>query len=363
METSWRKCFSRQSIHGWIAAAGVTLMVSAPVPSAAVPITYEEDVLGANASGTFNGVPFAGALVILTFQADTSTVFPWAVTTPDGTTTTGFANFVGTGTVTVVLTDGTVVAQGTFLPSAGIFVSVDANHGGIGFGSFGVPRSNPNFPGQPAYPEAMFTSALPLTYDLTSNFTIAGSAISCVNFPATACGAGLPLAITSGGVTGELALDPVGLATAQFSATVQSVTPFASLKAEAEVATGGFELEGTFSLGAASDGIAPLSEAVTLQLDSYSVTITPGSFTPSRRGGYTFKGTIADVSLDFFLKAESPSTYRFEIEGAGKGLPQLPTQLSVQLTIGDDSGATTVTAEANREHGVGQAASSGPAGL
>jgi hypothetical protein len=53
-------------------------------------------------------------------------------------------------------------------------------------------------------------------------------------------------------------------------------------------------------LGAASDGIAPLSEAVTLQLDSYSVTITLGSFTPSRRDGHKFKGTIADVSLDFF---------------------------------------------------------------
>jgi hypothetical protein len=48
--------------------------------------------------------------------------------------------------------------------------------------------------------------------------------------------------------------------------------------------------------------------------------------------------------------------YMFAIEGAGKNLPQLTTQLSGQLTIGDDSGATTVTAEANREHEVGQAA-------
>jgi len=312
-----------------------------------VPITYEEDVFGANASGTFNGIPFSGALVILTFEADTSTVFPWAVTASDGTSTTGFANFVGTGTVTVVLTDGTVVAQGTFLPSAGIFVSVDANHGGIGFGSFGVPPGNPNFPGQPAYPEAMLTSALPLTYDLKSDFSIAGSAISCVNFPQFPCGAGLPLAITSGGVTGELTLDPVGIASAQFSATVQSVSPFASLTTEAEVETGRFELEGSFSLGPGSDGIAPLSEAVTLQLDSYSVTVTPGSFTRSKRGGYKFEGKIADVALHFSFKAESPSTYKFKIEGAGAGLPPLPNPLSVQLTIGDDSGATTVTAEAN----------------
>jgi len=348
MEKSWRKCFGRQSIHGWIAAVGVALMMFAPKPSAAVPITYEEDVLGANATGTFNGVAFSGGLVILTFNGDTSTVFPWSVTTPDGITTTGFANFVGTAAVTVVLTDGTVVAQGTFLPSAGIFVSVDANHGGIGFGSFGVPLGSPNFPGQPVYPESMFTSALPLTYDLTTNFSIPGSAISCVGFPTAAnCGAGLPLAITSGGVTGVLTLDPVGLATAQFSATVQSVVPFASLTAEAEVGTGRFELEGHFSLGAASDGIAPLSEAVTLQVDSYLVTITPGSFTPSREGGYKFKGTIAGVNLGFFLRAESPSTYRFEIEGAGAGLPQLSTPLSVQLTIGDDSGATTAATESD----------------
>ena len=346
MEKSWRKCIGPQSIPGWIAAAGITLIAVASVPAAAVPITYEEDVLGANATGTFNGVPFSGALVILTFNADTSTVFPWSVTTPDGVTSTGYANMVGTGAVTVVLTDGTVVAQGTFLPSAGIFVSVDANHGGIGFGSFGVPLGNPGFPGQPAYPEGMLTSA-PLTYDLTSDIYIAGSAISCVNIPTTVCGTPLPLGITSGGVTGELTLDPVGIASAQFSATVQSVTSFANLTAEAEIGTSRFELEGKFTLGATSDGIAPLSEAVTLQLDSYSVTVTPGSFTPGRRGGYEFKGTIAGVGLRFFLKAESPSIYRFEIEGAGPGLPPLTSPVSVQLTIGDDSGAATATTETN----------------
>ena len=339
---------------GWLARAStgrlitrlsIALLVSAwtfSLPVRAVPISYELDVTGLGASGTFNGTSFANAVLVLTFEGDTTTVLPFAVQGGNGPVT-GYLNLVGTATVTVIDANGTVVGQGTFLPSAGIFVSVDNTNGGIGFGSFGVLPTDPNFPGHPAYPAGMLAvpkSAVAM-YDLKSDFTLAGFAIGCVGFPAPNCGDGIPLPTTSG----NLVLNQEPAEAAIFSARTQAVTPFARLSAEAQIATNQFELQGHFSLGAGSNGINPLSEAVTLQLDSYSVIIPPGSFRRSRRGGYEFEGKIADVRLSFFFKAQSPAAYRFEIEGAGEGVPQLTNPLSVVLTIGDDSGTTTATAD------------------
>jgi hypothetical protein len=310
-------------------------------PVAAVPISYELDDVGGNASGTFAGTPFSNALVILTFEADTTTVVPFTVPGPTGPAS-GYVNLVGTGTVTVLDVNGTTVGYGTFLPSAGIFISVDNTNGGIGVGSFGVPPSNPSFPGQVAYPAGMLVSSktATATYDLKSDISLAGFAISCVGFPVPTCPAGIPLPTTAG----DLILDHQGIAQADFAATVQPVTPFSSLNAEADVESSSFVLIGQFSLGAASNGINPSAEAVTLQLDSYSVTIPPGSFTRTRLGGYKFRGKIGDVRLQFSLTPDSPSSFRFHVQGAGAGLPQLANPLSVQLTIGDDSGADTVTA-------------------
>ena len=336
--------------RGWLTSDCVTRLSAALLiltgglaqPATAVPITYELDDVGAIASGTFAGTPFSNASVILTFEADTTTVVPFTVQGSKGPVT-GYVNLVGVGTVTVIDANATVIGGGTFLPSAGIFVSVDGTNGAVGIGSFGVPPGNPNFPGQVAYPAGMLLAAnnVMTSYDLKSDVSLPGFAISCVGFPATVCPVGIALATTAG----DLILDHQTIADAVFSARVQTVTPFSSLTAEAEVGARRFEVEGHFSLGTTSNGINPLSEAVTLQLDSYSVTIPPGSFTRSKLGGYEFKGKIADVRLRFFLKADSPATYRFQVEGAGAGLPELTNPLTVEMTVGDDSGAATVISE------------------
>jgi hypothetical protein len=54
-----------------------------------------------------------------------------------------------------------------------------------------------------------------------------------------------------------------------------------SFSARLAILTGkpsGFELTAWFTLRAASDGIHPLTEAVTLQIANYTVTIPAGSF-------------------------------------------------------------------------------------
>jgi hypothetical protein len=60
-----------------------------------------------------------------------------------------------------------------------------------------------------------------------------------------------------------------------------SAVAFSAFAAKAEIATGfhpGFEVRGSFTLGAGSSGIAPDTQPVTLTLGSFSTTIPAGSF-------------------------------------------------------------------------------------
>jgi hypothetical protein len=342
------------SIRSTLLSAALLALASAvSLPAKAVPITYELDWIAPDLSGTFNGTPFANAVLLMTFEGDTSTVLPFTVQGSRGPVH-GHINLVGSATFTIFNLDGTLSQSGSFLPSAGIFVAVDNTNGGIGFGSLGVPPSDPNFFAtvQVAYPAGIlvYGPSSVATYDLTSDIQLVSgvSAISWYGFPnPVAPGTpGKPLPITTlGGSTGYLVLNETGISQVEFLATAQAVTPFASLGAKAEVATDRFDLQGRFSLAPTSNGVNPLSEAVTLQLDSYTVTIPPGSFRRSRRGGYEFEGSINGVRLSFSFRPRSPSEYRFEIEGEGANVPQLTTPISMTLTIGDDSGTATVSAE------------------
>jgi PEP-CTERM motif len=119
-------------------------------------------------------------VITFTFTADTSTVQPFSI--PGAAH--GFVNDVGTGSFSIVsnVTMETV-ATGTFLAGDGIFVSVDNQNGGIGFGSLSSPPGDPNFPGDAAYPLGVESSNL-ATYDLQSEIGIFGSgSLSCAGFP------------------------------------------------------------------------------------------------------------------------------------------------------------------------------------
>jgi hypothetical protein len=76
-----------------------------------------------------------------------------------------------------------------------------------------------------------------------------------------------------------------------------SAVPFASLSAKVDIARGPaanddrFEKNGTFTLGATSNGIN--TEPVTMQVGPVSGTIPGGSFTRDRQGRFKFTGVIA----------------------------------------------------------------------
>ena len=240
------------------------------------------------------------------------------------------------------------MAQGTFLPSAGIFVSVDNTNAGIGFGSFGVLPTSSNFPGQAVYPAGLNTSVG--SYDLKSDFNVSGHAISCVGFPGQ-CGSAIPLPTTAGDFylnPGSGGQCPVNIANGVFQAQTHPVTPFSAFNVKLQI--GGtpprsFEINSNFTLGAGSNGINPVTEAVALQVGNYSVTIPKGSFTQTHKGAYVYEGTIGGVALEVRIAPLSANRYTFQAEGRGANLAGTTNPVTVGLTIGDDSGATTASAE------------------
>lgn len=172
-----------------------TLCASLAGSAMAAPIVYTFTTTGPIA-GTLNGSSIGGSneLLTFTFTGDTSNVLSF--TSP----VNGDEILVGSATFSVTdLTTHAVVAQGTFAPSDGIFVSIDNVNGGVGFGSGGVAPSNPSFPGNPAYPLGLFGDPSFLTYDLLSDTSISGTAnaLSCLGFP-TSCISPTALATTAG---------------------------------------------------------------------------------------------------------------------------------------------------------------------
>jgi hypothetical protein len=98
-------------------------------------------------------------------------------------------------------------------------------------------------------------------YNLQTNFSASGVGISCVGFPFLVCGAPLALPTRAGDSilyqTPNICCPPSTVFTAQ----VQSVT-FSAFTARAEISgtpPTSFQIYGSFTLDASSNGINPLS--------------------------------------------------------------------------------------------------------
>jgi YVTN family beta-propeller protein len=107
-----------------------------------------------------------------------------------------------------------------------------------------------------------------------------------------------------------------------------------------------FSINSNFTLGASSEGINPPVEPVTLQIGSFKLTIPLGSFVNAGVPGYsTFVGVIDGVSLTVLIKQASGNNYIFGVIAKNVSLPvsNPPAPIAITLTIGNDSGTTTVT--------------------
>jgi hypothetical protein len=125
---------------------------------------------------------------------------------------------------------------------------------------------------------------------------------------------------------------------------------FASSFAKLEIAKQGFDLKESFTLGANSNGINPITENVTLQIGTFSVTIPPGSFKQIPHGRFVFEGVIIGVRLEVQIVPLGNKIFTFKAEGKGVNLTGLTNPVTVLLTIGDDTGSTAVTAQFQQAH-------------
>ena len=110
-----------------------------------------------------------------------------------------------------------------------------------------------------------------------------------------------------------------------------------------------FTIKATLTLGTSSDGIAPLTEAVTIHVGSVSATIPAGSFTfkPAKKkqpAQYTFAGIIDGVTLTAKITPLGSNSFEFKAEGIGVELTGTVNPVTVGLILGNDQGSATVTA-------------------
>ena len=99
-----------------------------------------------------------------------------------------------------------------------------------------------------------------------------------------------------------------------------------------------FVVNATFTLGAGSDGINPLTQDVTFQVGTFAATIPAGSF--------EFVGVIDGVSLAVEIIPLGADTFEFKATGTGVDLTGTLIPVTVGLAVGDDGGITILeTAE------------------
>jgi 6-phosphogluconolactonase len=129
------------------------------------------------------------------------------------------------------------------------------------------------------------------------------------------------------------------------SIVVTPLVPFATSFAKLTIAKQGFGLGEFFTLGATSNGINPLTESLTLQIGTFSVTIPPGSFKQIALRIFVFQGAINGVDLSVQIVALGNNIFALAAESKGVDLTGLTNPVTVVLTVGANSGSTDVTAQ------------------
>jgi hypothetical protein len=152
--------------------------------------------------------------------------------------------------------------------------------------------------------------------------------------------------IAANGALTPVSGSPFAAGNSPFSVAITPLVPFASSFAELEIEIEKhrFDLKESFTLGANSNGINPLTEKVTLQIGTFSVMIPAGSFNQGFFEGFLFDGAINGVSLRVEIVPLGNNIFRFNAVGKDLDLTGHPNPVTVVLTIGINSGTTTVTA-------------------
>lgn len=113
---------------------------------------------------------------------------------------------------------------------------------------------------------------------------------------------------------------------------------FSDFDAQVEVESGEFEVRGTFSLGATTNGINLFKEDIVFAVGALTRTIPAGSFKEERRGKIRYTETSKDSVLEVTIKIVGNNKFDLKIEGSGLKVPKTVRPDEVTLRIGDDEG-------------------------
>jgi len=97
-------------------------------------------------------------------------------------------------------------------------------------------------------------------------------------------------------------------------------------------------------LSSTAPGINPLTQAVTVQAGTFAVTIPPGSYVETNQGFFVFAGVINGVAVEAAIEHTGTLQYAFQAKAVRASFTGTMSPVYVTLTIGGDSGATSVTA-------------------
>jgi concanavalin A-like lectin/glucanase superfamily protein len=124
--------------------------------------------------------------------------------------------------------------------------------------------------------------------------------------------------------------------------------PFATFASKVSILLGSgtngdtFDLTATFTLGATSDSIFPLTEDVALQVGVFSTVIPAGSFQAQGQGQFNFDGVIGGATLEVMITSSGRERYRLSAKGEGASLAGSALPLDVGLTICNDGGTVSL---------------------
>ncbi len=130
---------------------------------------------------------------------------------------------------------------------------------------------------------------------------------------------------------------------------IQAV-PFESFHPALVISTGkkpGFILTSTFTLGSTSAGLNPATEALTLKIANYTLTLPPGSFHQlwnAPNAPYAYEGTVNGATVVLGILSLGNRTFAFDALGSPVTFPGITNPVSVTLTYGSDTGTSSVKA-------------------
>ena len=190
----------------------------------------------------------------------------------------------------------------------------------------------------------------PTYYDLATTASFSGSVNVCIDYTGIAFDKEASLKLfhfeDPDWTDATLSLDT---ATHTICGGVTSLSPFAifepAIQSFAQLAASvkierterEFEVKGTFTLGAGSDGIHPLTEEVTLQVGTFAATIPAGSFRRDGRDKFKFKGIVAGARLEVKIEREGKG-FEFKAEGKGAQVGRA-NPVTLRFAVGNDAGS------------------------